>query len=120
MAAPTPTHCEQLLLPFMVSRSRKLLPDLDRVRRHGGAPIELKRAVFKSRRMHRKGKHQQAWDLLMRLPDEFDDYRELIKERLLIASWVQPLDRSPRSRYFTQPKNALPIPSTNSASTGIG
>ena len=94
MAAPTPTHCEQLLLPFMVSRPRKLLPDLDRVRRRGGAPIEVKRAVFQSRRLHRKGKHQQAWDLLMRLPDEFDDYRELIRERLIIATWANPLDRS--------------------------
>ena len=54
MEAPTPTQCEQLLLPFMVSRPRKLLPDLDRVRRHGGAPIEVKRAVCHSRRQRSK------------------------------------------------------------------
>jgi hypothetical protein len=78
----------------MVSRPRKLLPDLDRVRRHGGAPIEVKRAVCQSRRLHRKGKHHQAWNLLMSLPIEYDDYRELIEERLQIASWVKPLDRS--------------------------
>lgn len=94
MTEPAQTPCEQLLLSFMVSRPRKLVPDLDRVRRHGGAPIEVKRAVFQSRRLHRKGKHRQAWDLLMRLPDEFDDYRELIHERLIIAAWANPLDRS--------------------------
>lgn len=94
MALPDKPICEQLLLSFMVSRPRKLVPDLARVRRHGGAPIEVKRAVFQSSRLHRKGKHQQAWDLLMRLPDEFDDYRELINERLFIAAWANPLDRS--------------------------
>ena len=78
----------------MVSRPRKLAPDLDRSRRHGGAPIEVKRAVFQSRRLHRKGKHLQAWNLLMSLPDDWDDYRELIHERLIIASWAKPLDRS--------------------------
>jgi len=30
----------------------------------------------------------------MRLPDEFDDYRELIHERLFFAAWANPLDRS--------------------------
>jgi len=94
MTTPTQSPCEQLLLSFMVSRPRKLAPDLDRVRRRGGAPIEVKRAVFQSRRLHRKGKHLQAWNLLMKLPDDFDDYRELINERLIVASWAKPLDRS--------------------------
>ena len=94
MTGPAQPPCEQLLLPFMVSRPRKLLPDLDRVRRCGGAPIEVKRAVFQSCRLHRKGKHLQAWNLLMALPDDFDDYRELINARLIIASWANPLDRS--------------------------
>ncbi|MFM8886625.1 MAG: hypothetical protein ACKOKC_09475 [Chthoniobacterales bacterium] len=94
MTGPAQIPCEQLLLPFMVSRPRKLLPDLDRVRCCGGAPIEVKRAVFQSRRLHRKGKHLQAWNLLMALPDDFDDYRELINERLIIASFTNPLDRS--------------------------
>jgi hypothetical protein len=31
----------------------------------------------------------------MKLPDDFDDYRELINERLMMASWVNPLDHSP-------------------------
>jgi hypothetical protein len=85
---------EQMLLAFMIAPPRMTTPELDRVRRRGGAPIEVKRAVFQSRRLHRKGKHLQAWNLLMSLPIEYDDYRELIEERLLIASWVKPLDRS--------------------------
>jgi len=93
----------------MVSRPRKLLPDLDRVRRCGGAPIEVKRAVFQSRRLHRKGKHLQAWNLLMNLPDDFDDYRELINERLIIASFTNPLDRS-QTCLWANPLFPLPTP----------
>jgi hypothetical protein len=85
---------QQLLLPFMVSRPRKAVPDLARVRRSGGAPIEVKRAVFQSRRLHRKGQYLQAWNLLLDLPDDYDDYRELIDARIFIASWAKPLDRS--------------------------
>ena len=94
MTAPGQPRYEQMLLCFMIAPPRMTMPDLDRVRRRGGAPIEVKRAVFQSRRLHRKGKHLQAWNLLMVLPVEFDDYRELIEERLLIASWVKPLERS--------------------------
>ena len=79
---------QQLLLPFMVSRPRKAVPDLARVRRSGGAPIEVKRAVFQSRRLHRKGQYLQAWNLLLDLPDDYDDYRELIDARIFIASWA--------------------------------
>jgi hypothetical protein len=94
MTDPGQPRYEQMLLAFMIAPPRMATPDLDRVRRRGGAPIEVKRAVFQSRRLHRKGKHLQAWNLLMALPIEYDDYRELIEERLLIASWVKPLDRS--------------------------
>ena len=94
MTAPGQPRYEQMLLRFMIASPRMTTPDLDRVRRRGGAPIEVKRVVFQSRRLHRKGKHLQAWNLLMALPVEYDDYRELIEERFLIASWVQPLDRS--------------------------
>jgi hypothetical protein len=94
MADPGQPRYEQILLAFMIALPRMTTPDLDRVRRRSGAPIEVKRAVFQSRRLHRKGKHLQAWNLLMALPIEYDDYRELIEERLLIASWVNPLDRS--------------------------
>jgi hypothetical protein len=94
MTDPGQLRCEQMLLAFMIALPRMTTPNLDRVRRRGGAPIEVKRAVFQSRRLHRKGKHLQAWNLLMSLPIEYDDYRELIEERLRIAPWVQPLDRS--------------------------
>ena len=94
MTDPGPPHYEQMLLAFMIAPPRMATPDLDRVRRRGGSPIEVKRAVFQSRRLHRKSKHLQAWNLLMSLPIEYDDYRELIEERLHIASWTQPLDRS--------------------------
>lgn len=83
----------------MVARPRKTAPDWDRVRRPGGAPIEVKRAVFQSRRLHRKGRTADAWDILMRLPQEYDDYRELIDERLRIAPWARPLDRSHTCRW---------------------
>lgn len=94
MSDPVEFWNRQMLLPFMIAPARMTTPDLDRVRRRGGAPIEVKRAIFQSRRLHRKGKHLQAWNLLMALPIEYDDYRELIDERLLIASWAKPLDRS--------------------------
>jgi hypothetical protein len=86
MTGPAQTPCEQLLLPFMVSRPRKLLPDLDRVRRRGGAHIEVKRAVFQSRRLHRKGKHLQAWNLLTALPIEYD-LVDAYTDKLGIADW---------------------------------
>jgi hypothetical protein len=99
MTGPGHSRDEQMLLPFMFAPPRLTTPDLDRVRRRGGAPIEVKRAIFLSRRLHRKGQHLQAWHLLMALPVEYDDYRELIEERLLIASWVKPLDRSQTCRW---------------------
>jgi len=76
------------------SLTRKETPDPVRLRRRGGAPIEVKRAVFESRRLHRKQRHQEAWELLMTLPAEFDDYRELVDERLIMATWAKIGDHS--------------------------
>jgi hypothetical protein len=77
---------EQMLLAFMIASPRMTTPDLNRVRLRGGAPIEVKRAVFQSRRLHRKGKHHQAWNLLTALPIEYD-LVNAYADKLGIADW---------------------------------
>jgi hypothetical protein len=86
MTDPGQLRCEQMLLPFMIGLPRMTTPNLDRVRRRGGAPIEVKRAVFQSRRLHRKGKHLQAWNLLTALPIEYD-LVDAYADKLGIADW---------------------------------